>query len=140
VKLTVLAVGRLKERHYVEACQDYANRVRRYLPCDLLEVRSEGELLKRCPPRAERWLLDQRGRELSTEELAAAIGRRMASGSAGIAFLIGGAEGVPEPVRQGAQMVLALSRLTLAHRLARLVLLEQLYRVMTILRGEPYHR
>src|SRR5262249_30454883 len=122
MKLTVVAVGKLKERHYIEACQEYLKRVQRQVPCQVIEVRTAAELLARCPPRAERWLLDERGRELTSAELAAAVGERMRRGTAGLAFLIGGADGVPSEVRAGADFTLALSRLTLAHRLARLVL------------------
>ena len=140
MKITIVAVGRIKERGLAEACEDYVQRVRRVLPCEMIEVKAADDLLARCPPRAERCLLDERGRELSSGELASALGQRMNAGAAGIAFLIGGADGVPATVREQADWLLSLSRMTLAHRLARLVLCEQLYRAMTILRGEPYHR
>jgi 23S rRNA (pseudouridine1915-N3)-methyltransferase len=140
MKLAVIAVGKLKERHWVEACDEYLKRLRRYLPCEMVEVRSGAELLGRCPARHARWVLDERGRELTSEELARQLERRMTQGAAGIAFVIGGADGVPEDARNDAELTLALGRMTLAHRLARLVLLEQLYRALTIIRGEPYHR
>jgi 23S rRNA (pseudouridine1915-N3)-methyltransferase len=140
VKLCVLAVGKLKERHYVEACQEYERRIARYLPCEVIEVRAGDDLLRRLPPRLEPWALDERGREMTSAELAAQLAARMRTGSAGIGFWIGGADGLPDAARAAARVTLALSRFTLAHRLARLVLLEQLYRALTIVRGEPYHR
>jgi 23S rRNA (pseudouridine1915-N3)-methyltransferase len=140
VKLVVLATGKLKERHWVEACAEYHKRIKHYLPCEIVEVKKEGELLSRCPPRLLRWALDERGKQLDSAELARALQKQMTAGSPGIAFLIGGAEGLPEEARASADLVLSLGRLTLAHRLARLVLLEQLYRALTIIRGEPYHR
>jgi len=140
LKITIVAVGKIKQRGLAEACEEYVKRVRRVVPCEMIEVRGADDLVARCPPRAEKCLLDQRGRELSSAELAGALGRRMNAGSAGIAFLMGGADGVPEVVRGQVDWMLSLSRLTLAHRLARLVLCEQIYRAMTILRGEPYHR
>jgi 23S rRNA (pseudouridine1915-N3)-methyltransferase len=140
VKLTILAVGKLRESHYVAACDEYEKRLRRYLPTEVIEVKRTEDLASRRPARAETWALDERGRELSSAELASAIADRMSSGSPGIAFLIGGADGLSDDLRASADRVLSLSRMTLAHRLARLVLLEQLYRSLTIIRGEPYHR
>ena len=137
MKLAVVAVGKLKERHWVEACDEYLKRVRRYLPCEIVEVRDESSLLDRCPPRYARWALDERGRELTSVEFARNIERLMTHGSPGIAFVIGGAEGLPDV---NAEMTISLGRMTMAHRLARLVLLEQLYRAFTIIRGEPYHK
>ena len=140
MKLAVVAVGKLKERHWVEACDEYVKRVKRYVPCDVVEVRSESDLLARCPPRFARWVLDERGRELTSQEFAKNIERRMTQGAQGIAFVIGGAEGLPQEVRDGAELTIAFGKMTMAHRLVRLVLLEQLYRAFTIIRGEPYHK
>ena len=140
MKLAVIAVGKLKERHWVEACDEYVKRVKRYVPCDVVEVRSESDLLARCPPRFARWVLDERGRELTSQEFAKNIERRMTQGAQGIAFMIGGAEGLPQEVRDGAELTIAFGKMTMAHRLVRLVLLEQLYRAFTIIRGEPYHK
>src|SRR5262249_56623242 len=122
LKITIVAVGRMKERALADACEEYLKRVRRVVPCELYEVRAADDLIARCPPRAERCLLDERGRELSSVELASALGQRMTAGAAGIAFLLGGADGVPEAVRAQASWSLSLSRLALTHRLARLVL------------------
>jgi 23S rRNA (pseudouridine1915-N3)-methyltransferase len=84
-------------------------------------------------------LLDERG----TEETSAALARRVArwlERGQDVALVVGGSDGLSDAVRARADEVLALSRMTLPHRLARVVLLEQLYRAMTILRGEPYHK
>jgi len=140
VKLTVLAVGKLREAWVQEGCAEYAKRMRGKLPLETVEFRDADELLRRVPARAELWALDERGKELSSEELAAQLGRRMSAGSAGLAFAIGGADGLPEPVLARAAFRWSLGRLTLPHRLARLVVLEQLYRALSILRNEPYHR
>jgi 23S rRNA (pseudouridine1915-N3)-methyltransferase len=100
----------------------------------------EGEgLLRRISPRDRVVLLDETGREYTSRELARRVGAWLAGGR-DVALVIGGAEGSSAEVRARADEVLALSRMTLAHRLARLVLTEQLYRAMTILRGEPYHK
>jgi 23S rRNA (pseudouridine1915-N3)-methyltransferase len=140
VKLTLLSVGKLREDWVRDGCAEYEKRVRARLPLETAEVKTAGDLIRRLPPRAEVWALDERGRELSSVELAEELRRRMSSGAAGLALLIGGADGLPADVMQKAQMRWSLGRLTLPHRLARLVVLEQLYRALSIVRGEPYHR
>jgi len=140
VKLTVLAVGKLRESWVRDGCSEYEKRVRARLPLEVMELKTAGEISRRLPPRAEVWALDERGREWSSTELAEELRRRMSSGSQGIALLIGGADGLPEEVLKGAQIRWSLGRLTLPHRLVRLLLLEQLYRALSIVRGEPYHR
>ena len=83
--------------------------------------------------------LDERGKALSSRDFAAWIARQQQQGR-DLAFAIGGDEGLSDEVRTRAGLVLSLSAMTLPHRLARLVLMEQLYRAFSILRGEPYHR
>lgn len=87
------------------------------------------------------WLvaLDERGQAMSSVELAQFIGQAQAS-SHDLLFAVGGDEGLAPELAQGAKKVLSLSRMTLPHRLARLVLCEQLYRAFTVLKGEPYHK
>jgi 23S rRNA (pseudouridine1915-N3)-methyltransferase len=140
VKLTVLAVGKLREAWVREGCAEYEKRVRARLPLDVIELKNDADLERRLPPRAEVWALDERGREWSSTELAEELKRRMSGGSAGIAFVIGGADGLPADLLKRAHVRWSLGRLTLPHRLARLVLIEQLYRALSIVRGEPYHR
>jgi 23S rRNA (pseudouridine1915-N3)-methyltransferase len=110
------------------------------LPLDLVEVKDDGELSRKIPPRYKLWALDERGKQLSSEELAATVKRAMDGGEQGIAMVIGGADGLPRELVAKANFVWSLGRLTLPHRLARLIVLEQLYRALSILRGEPYHR
>ncbi len=140
MKLTVLAVGRLKEQWLEEGAAEYEKRVRARLPLEIIEAKDEAALLQRIPPRSELWVLDERGKELSSEELSRAIGERMSRGESGIAFAIGGADGHGPAVLERARVRWSLGRLTLPHRLVRVILLEQLYRALAILRGEPYHR
>lgn len=84
--------------------------------------------------------LDPAGKMLSSEAFAAALAKYRDGGAGGLTFLIGGADGLGQTVRDKADMVLSLGPLTLPHGLARIVLAEQLYRAMTILAGHPYHR
>jgi 23S rRNA (pseudouridine1915-N3)-methyltransferase len=140
LKLSVLAVGKLKEAWVQEGCAEYAKRIRAKLPLDLVEVTDDAELTRKLPPRHKVWALDERGKELTSEQLAAALQRLMNGGENGLSLLIGGADGLPRERVAGADFVWSLGRLTLPHRLARLIVLEQLYRALSILRGEPYHR
>jgi len=152
VKLVVAAFGRLRSRELAAIAGDYLKRLGRYGPAEALELRDErGEDPASRRKEAERLeaalrpgdhlvLLDERGKQLSSPELAALIAERSRAGGAGrLVFAVGGPFGVDESVRRRANQVLSLSRMTLPHELARVVLLEQLYRAWTILRGEKYH-
>jgi 23S rRNA (pseudouridine1915-N3)-methyltransferase len=153
VKLRVLAVGRDRSGLYAPAVEEYAARLGRYVKFELVEVpearklagtpRARDEegaaLLGKLGPRERLIALDERGMELTSAAFAERLGRWLARGQ-DVAFVIGGSDGLAAEVLERADEKLALSRFTLAHRLARLVLVEQLYRAMTILRGEPYHK
>lgn len=146
MRLLILAAGKVREPHLRTALDDYLSRARRYLPVDELEVRSgppertERALLAALPERYEVWALEAGGEEPTSETLARWIEGRMSGGARGIAFVIGAADGLPASVLRRAARRVSLSRLTLPHRLARVLLAEQLYRALTIIRGEPYSR
>ena len=153
MKLRVIAVGRDRSGLYAPAVEEYAKRLARQVRFELVEVPEarkhagtpqarieEGaSLLARLGPRERVVALDERGDELTSLELAGRVGRWLERGH-DVALLIGGSDGLSPEVLGRADERLALSRFTLAHRLARLVLVEQLYRAVTILRGEPYHK
>jgi 23S rRNA (pseudouridine1915-N3)-methyltransferase len=111
-----------------------------YAPTTVVEVRDAAAALARVPERYLLVALDEHGVEWTTAELRRFVEGEATHGRAGLAFLVGGADGIPKDVLARAGRTVALSRLTLPHRLARLVLVEQLYRVLTMIRGEPYHR
>lgn len=140
MKLTVVAVGKLRDAWVQEGCDEYLKRLRPRLPVTVVEVRDGAQLLHKVPPRHALWALDERGEQPTSVELARRLGDAMVGGLPGIALAIGGADGLPADVVAAARYRLSLSRLTLPHRLARLLLLEQLYRAVSILRDEPYHR
>src|SRR5262249_3036742 len=83
-KLTLISVGKLREAWVRDGCEEYQKRVRARLPIEVVEVKAAGEIARRLPARAEVWALDERGRELSSAELADELRRRMSSGSAGL--------------------------------------------------------
>jgi 23S rRNA (pseudouridine1915-N3)-methyltransferase len=141
VKLSVLAVGKLRDAWVQEGCEEYARRLRPKLPLELVELKDDDDLVRRLSKsRGLVWALDERGKQLSSAELANKLQELMSSGEHGVSFLIGGADGLPQDIVKKANFTWSLGRLTLPHRLARLILLEQLYRALSIIRGEPYHR
>jgi 23S rRNA (pseudouridine1915-N3)-methyltransferase len=139
MKLVVVAVGKMRDRHMAALCDDYVQRARRHLPVEIVEVEDDDALARRLPTRGELIALEPGGDAWTTEQLAKHVEHQMVHGTQAIVFLIGGALGLPADVVKKASRRLSLSNLTLPHRLARVVLCEQLYRAMSIIRGEPYH-
>jgi 23S rRNA (pseudouridine1915-N3)-methyltransferase len=139
VRVTILAVGKMRDRHMGALCDEYLERARRHLAVDVVEAEDGAALRRRLPATGEIVALEPDGLRWTTEELATFLGDQMLHGSRGVAFLIGGADGLPRDVVARATRRLSLSALTLPHRLARVVLCEQIYRALTIIRGEPYH-
>lgn len=138
--LRVLAIGKLKDPRLEGLCDEYVKRSRTLCPIERVVFRNAGEQGRRAgEDGAPVVLLDERGEQLDTTTLAAAIGAFRDGGRRRIDFLIGDAHGYDDAARARADRVLALSRLTLPHRLAQLLLCEQLYRVGTVLAGHPYH-
>ena len=142
MKIRLVSVGKDKG-HTAELAQEYAERIRRFAELDVLELRGQGPLREAewllGKVRGELWVLDERGSLLTSQQLA----RRLASlrdSSQPLTLGIGGDEGLAQRVRDQAKLVWSLSPLTLPHRLARVVVLEQLYRAFEILRGGPYHK
>jgi 23S rRNA (pseudouridine1915-N3)-methyltransferase len=149
-----VAVGRLKG-WAAASCEDYLGRLRRYFPVEVVEVPEEdmnrrssedvlaveGErLLKRLPAGAHVIALDrERGKPLSSEEFARKLSSLGVSGRSHVAFVIGGPLGLSSAVLGQADERLSFGKITLPHALARIVLLEQLYRAVKIERGEKYH-
>jgi 23S rRNA (pseudouridine1915-N3)-methyltransferase len=135
----VVAVGRVRDAAFRAACDRYLARLRRYARVEEREVRAGARLLAAVPAGARLVALSRRGEPWSSAELAAWTARWEREGR-DVTFAIGGAETLPEEVVRAAERVWSLSRLTLPHELARVVVYEQLYRAYTIRRGEPYHR
>lgn len=140
----VLAVGKIKERGLREVIDDYAKRITRYAQFRELEIKDgneaevEARFRKAIPPRAQVVALEVDGRTLSSEALARWVGGVEDSPINQLVFMIGGAYGLPQTLSREAHLRLSLSNMILPHRIARVVLVEQIYRSFTILRGEPY--
>jgi 23S rRNA (pseudouridine1915-N3)-methyltransferase len=135
----VVAVGRMRDAALRTACEAYLRRLRRYARVDVVEVKAEARVARAIPAAARLIALSRGGEGWSSVDLA----RRTADWDMegrDVALAIGGAEGLTDDVRAAAERVWSLSALTLPHELARVVVLEQLYRAFTIRKGEPYHR
>jgi 23S rRNA (pseudouridine1915-N3)-methyltransferase len=154
MKTVILAVGRIGTHPLAGAVAEYVRRAARFAPLEVREIppgrggeaaataAREGErLLAAIGPSDRVILCDERGEEHTTAGFARLLEREDARGGSGrLIFVLGGAEGLAPAVRDRADGLLALSRLTLPHELARLVLAEQIYRARSLLAGHPYHR
>jgi 23S rRNA (pseudouridine1915-N3)-methyltransferase len=144
VKLKIAWIGKTKEPAIHSLTAEYLKRISRYAPIESLELASEPALLKQIEKSTGRVapqlvLLDFRGKQLSSEELAEFLNHHQTRGTQTLLFAIGPADGFTDTARNAASICLSLGKMTLAHELARVVLLEQLYRAFTILKGHPYH-
>ncbi len=145
MKLVVSRVRSAKAPWADEACAEWARRIARYLPFDEKEIRAgSGEddaraLLEGLPARGLLVVLDERGDRLTSEGFAALIDLAAREAASHLVFAVGGAHGHTPAVRERAWRVVRMSDLVLAHAVARVVLMEQLYRACTIRAGEPYH-
>lgn len=141
LRIRILAVGRLKEDYLRAAEGEYLKRLRPYCQVAIDEVADEAALLRKVPDGAVLVALDERGEPVTSEELARLLGaEEQRGGGRPVVLAIGGAEGHSDAVRRRADRLIAFGRITIAHRLVRVLLAEQIYRAFTILRGHPYHR
>ncbi len=159
INITVIAVGKLKERYFAEACDEYAKRLSGMCALKITEVDdapapeglSEKEkdavlekearrIIDKIPKGSFVIPLCVEGRECTSPELAEIIGSAMNGGVSSITFIIGGSLGLAERIKALGALRLSFSRLTFPHRLMRVILLEQIYRAFTILNGRAYHK
>ena len=155
-RILIVAVGKLKERFWEEAVAEYSKRLRPYAKLEIREVadrdpakcggeraamqREAADILAAIPPQAHCILLAIGGTQRSSQGLSQHLDALALQGASDLCFVIGGSTGVDEQVMQRAQETLSFGPITLPHNLARVVVLEQLYRAFRISRGEPYHK
>jgi 23S rRNA (pseudouridine1915-N3)-methyltransferase len=151
VKIKIAWIGKTKEPAIQALTEEYLKRIARYAPVEGLALRDEAALLQICgraipgkgktasAGKSTLIVMDSRGKQLSSEELASFLGDYQDRNPLPLVFAIGPADGFSDVARDAAQHTISLGRMTLAHELARVVLLEQVYRAFTILRGHPYH-
>ena len=151
MRITVIAVGRLRSGPEQALADHYRRRInwpveireveeRRKLPPAELKRREAALIEAAIPDRAVLVALDERGKDLSSRDFAARLGRWRDDGVADLAFAIGGADGLDDAIRSRAALTLSLGSMTWPHFMVRGMLFEQLYRAQQILAGHPYHR
>ena len=155
IRITVVAVGKLKERFWADACAEYLKRLKAYAKVEVKEIadidpakaggvdaardREGSAVLAAIPEQSHAILLAIEGKERSSEGLARRLDSLALAGTSDLTFIVGGSDGVSDAVRTRANEQLSFGPITLPHNLARVVLLEQVYRAFKISRGEPYH-
>ena len=155
MRLLILAVGNKMPEWVETSFAEYAKRMPHEASIELVEIKPEkrgggknvdqlmaaegARILSAIPPRCRTVALDERGRQWTTVKLADSISGWMKNGG-DTAFIIGGADGLDPSIKNSADEVLALSALTLPHALARVLLAEQLYRALSLIKRHPYHR
>ena len=159
MKITVLTVGKIKEKFYTAAIDEYSKRLSRYCKLNIIQVADEktienstekemdiikakeGErILKNIPDDAFVITLEINGKMLDSEELADKINKLGIMGESHIVFVIGGSLGLHQDVSKRANLKLSFSKMTFPHQLMRVILLEQIYRSYRIINNEPYHK
>ena len=155
MKITLLTVGKTDKDWVKQGIDIYASRMKHYFPFSIVEIpelknasslsqeqikTKEGELiLKNIKPNDDVILLDERGREFSSMEFAKVLQDKISYTGKDIVFVIGGAYGFAEVIKQRSNSKISLSRMTFSHQMVRAIFVEQLYRAFTIMKGEPYH-
>ncbi len=155
MRITLLTVGKTNDLSFKNAISEYQKRLKFYISFDIEEIpalkntknltednqkKKEGELiLKSVQTDDEVVLLDDKGSEFTSKQFANYIEKKSASGLKRLVFVVGGPYGFSDEVYQRANDKVSLSRMTFSHQMVRLVFTEQLYRAMTIIKGEPYH-
>jgi 23S rRNA (pseudouridine1915-N3)-methyltransferase len=153
MRLTVVAVGRLREPFWREAAAEYEKRLRPYATLEVVELpdqdisgdrtraieREGAAILSALPERARVIALDERGKGRGSVEFSERLQELALSGESRVTFVVGGSAGLSGAVLERADERMSLSPMTLPHQLARVVLLEQVYRALKIAKGEPYH-
>lgn len=155
MKIVLLVIGKTDANYFVEAIKEYSDRLQHYIPFDLIVIpdlknaknmtdqqqkEREGELILRNLQVGDQLvLLDEKGKEFTSVKFADYLARKMQTVPKRLVFVVGGPYGFSETVYKNAKESVTLSRMTFSHQMVRLIFVEQLYRAMTILRGEPYH-
>ncbi len=140
MNINIIAVGKIRENYLKEAISEYLKRLTPYSSLKITEVPSDEKILNQIKENSFVIVLEVKGKKLSSESLAAQIREVESQGINNLVFIIGGAEGLTNEVKQRADMLLSFSDMTFPHQLMRLILLEQLYRAFKILNNEPYHK
>lgn len=159
MKITILTVGKIKEKYFTGAVQEYSKRLSRYCKLEIIEVadektpdhasgREEAQIRKKEGDRLKKYIKDSayvialaiEGTQMTSETFAGKLDRLGIEGKSHIIFIIGGSIGLDPDILKNADELLSFSQMTFPHQLMRVVLLEQIYRGYRIIHGEPYHK
>lgn len=132
--------GTLKEAYLRDACAEYCKRLGAFCRLELYEAKDDEALASKIPPKGLRIALCVEGKQLSSEALAEKLDTAMQLGANDLTFVIGGSDGLPEQTKALCDFRLSFSPMTFPHQLMRVILLEQIYRAFTILKGITYHK
>ncbi len=145
IKINIVAVGRLKEKFWTDAVNEYAKWLEKYCDLKIIEIpdgrspEAEGaEIIRRLSGCVI--VCDVQGKLISSEDLAAIIDKKASLGKSELTFLIGGSEGLSEEVKKLSEEKISFGRVTFPHRMMRVILCEQIYRAFTIIHHTPYHK
>ncbi|MFO7922675.1 MAG: 23S rRNA (pseudouridine(1915)-N(3))-methyltransferase RlmH [Bacteroidales bacterium] len=155
MKIKLLFTGKTEESYLKEGIDIYTQRVKRYIPLEVkiieefakkqgsparrTKTRKTGRIISGIDKSSFLVLLDEKGKSFSSPEFAGFLEKKIIMGYKEIIFVTGGAYGFPEELYSRANRIISLSEMTFTHQMVRLILVEQLYRAMTIINGEPYH-
>ena len=159
MKITIIGVGKLKEKYLKNGIAEYQKRMNSYAPVEIIEVADEAapnemsaaeveqvkekesaRILEKIPDRAHVIALDLKGKQCTSEQFSAHIEDEMTYGSNHFVFIIGGSHGLSDDVLKRADTKISFGKMTYPHQLMRLILVEQVYRAFKIMRNEPYHK
>ncbi|BCU51254.1 23S rRNA (pseudouridine1915-N3)-methyltransferase [Staphylococcus auricularis] len=159
MKITILSVGKLKEKYWKQAIAEYEKRLSAYTKVELIEVPDEkapenmsdkeieqvkakegDRLLGKIKPQQTVITLEIEGNMLTSEKLAQNLDQRMTQGQSDFVFVIGGSNGIHQDVLARSDYALSFSKMTFPHQMMRVILLEQIYRAFKIMKGEAYHK
>ena len=159
MRIRIVCIGKLKERYWSEAVEEYSKRLSRYCELEIVQLKEarlpdkasladeqnvifeEGQsILKNIKEGSQVITLEIKGKELSSEGLSAYLGELQLEGKSDLTFVIGGSLGLSEQVSARADFKLSFSRMTFPHQMMRVILLEQVYRAVKIRRNETYHK
>lgn len=141
MNIKIIAVGKIREKFIEIGIAEFVKRIQPYSSLQILEVSDNPEkILNQIGENSYFIIMDIKGKELSSEEFAEKIKELSLSGINQVVFAIGGAEGLSEKVKSRADFALSMSKMTFLHQMARLFLVEQIYRAFKIIKNEPYHK
>ena len=137
---TIISVGRLKEPYFIAAVDEYLKRIGGFTKITMIDVKEDGAITAKIPANSYIAALCVEGEQFSSEEFSKRLEKVYLSEKRGICFIIGGSDGLPQDIKSIADIKLSMSEMTFAHRLAKVMLLEQLYRALSIQNNRKYHK